>query len=74
LALFVTVENHLQEPILEVLLRWSAVFSGDLNAVTEFTKLSGQGFCAMDEKIRFGFDALLDVVDPLMKNLPDQAT
>jgi hypothetical protein len=35
----------------------------------EFTKVFG----TIDEELWFGFDALLDVADSLMKNLPDQA-
>ena len=57
---------------LEVLC-WSAVASRDLDVVTEFAKLSGQGLCAMDEKVWLGFNAFFDVVNSLMKNLPDQA-
>jgi hypothetical protein len=30
-------------------------------------------FGTIDEELWFGFDALLDVADSLMKNLPDQA-
>ena len=47
---------------LEVLC-WSAVASRDLDVVTEFAKLSGQGLRAMDEKMRLGFNALLDVAE-----------
>ncbi len=52
---------------------WSPVASCDLNAVSEFAKLSGQGSCTMDERVWFGFNALLDVADSLMKDPPDQA-
>ena len=51
---------------------WSSVVCGDLDGVAELAQLFCQVLCAMDEKLRFGFDTLLDVADSLMKNFPDQ--
>jgi len=52
---------------------WSSVCRSDLDVVAKFTKLFREVFGRIDEELWFGFDALLDVADSLMKNLPDQA-
>jgi hypothetical protein len=51
----------------------SSVGRSDLDVVAKFTKLFHEVFGTIDEELRFGFDALLNVADSFMKNLPDQA-
>ena len=65
-----SVENRLLKSRYRPVLCWSCVGRSDLDVVGEFTKLSRQILCALDEQLWFVFDTLFDVADALMKNLP----
>jgi len=45
----------------------SSVGRSDLDVVAKFTKLFREGFGTIDEELWFGFDALLNVADSLIK-------
>jgi hypothetical protein len=68
-----SVENHSLPVLCSPVLCWRPVGRSDLNVVAEFAELFGQRLGTIDEKSWFGFDALLDVADSLMKDFPDQA-
>ena len=50
-----------------------AVGGSDPYVVAKSTQLSGESFGALDKNDRLDFNALLDIADSLMENLPNKA-
>jgi hypothetical protein len=64
-----SVENHLLQSWIREFYAGTPFAGVIWTLLAKFTKLFREVFGTIDEELWFGFDALLDVADSLMKNL-----